>query len=91
MRRMFGMMPCNEVEVRKTYDDGLCGLKLKIDAGPNGWTLYMADGSTKYNDESKGTEANLREAEEVARSFFPRMKEIKQNENTEKITGILCK
>lgn len=89
MKRMFGLMPVNEIEVRKIYDDGIGGnLKIKIDAGPNGWTLHMADGSTKYIDESKGTEANLAEAEEAARSLFPKMREIKKEEP--KIEAMVC-
>lgn len=77
MKRFFGMMPFSEIEVRKVYDDGLSGhLQLKIDAGPNGWTLHMADGSTRYKDESKGTEKNLAEAEAIAKELFPNMKEI---------------
>ena len=68
MKRFFGMMPSSEIEVRKIYDDGLAGLlHLEIDAGPNGWTLRMADGSTRYKDESKGTEKNLAEAEAIAK------------------------
>ena len=77
MKRFFGMMPSSEIEVRKIYDDGLSGhLHMEIDAGPNGWTLRMADGSTRYKDESKGTEKNLAEAEAIAEELFPNMKEI---------------
>ena len=77
VKRFFGMMPSSEIEVRKIYDDGLSGhLHLKIDAGPNGWTLHMADGSTRYKDESKGTEKNLAEAVAIAKELFPNMKEI---------------
>ena len=77
MRRFFGMMPSSEIEVTKIYDDGLSGyLRLQIDAGPNGWTVHMADGSAKFKDESKGTEKNLAEAEAIAKKLFPNMKEI---------------
>ena len=86
MKRFFGMMPSSEIEVRKIYDDGLSGhLHLKIDAGPNGWTLHMADGSTRYKDESKGTEKNLAEAEAIEGAF----PEYERNRSTYSMQGML--
>ncbi len=75
MKRMFGMMPSKEIEVSNIYDDG-DGMKVTIDAGPNGWSILLADGSSKYKDESKGTEANLAEAEKIAKGFFPNLRKI---------------
>ena len=75
MKRMFGMMPSKETEVSNIYDDG-DGMKVTIEAGPNGWTILMADGSSRYKDESKGTEANLAEAEKIAKGLFPDLKKI---------------
>ena len=78
MKRLFGMMSmmsAKEIEVSNIYDDGY-GKKVTIDAGPNGWSILLADGSSKYKDESKGTEANLAEAEKIAKGFFPDLRKI---------------
>ena len=65
MKRFFGMMPVNEIE-RTEYFVDECGLSVRIDAGPNGWTVRFADMSSKYMDESIGTEANFKNAYDVA-------------------------
>ena len=75
MKRMFGTMPSKEIEVSNIYDDGN-GMEVTIDAGPNGWVILMADGSSEYKDDSKGTEANLAEAEKIAKGFFPNLRKI---------------
>ena len=75
MKRLFGMMPAKEIEVSNIYDDGY-GKKVRIEAGPNGWVILLADGSSKYKDESKGTEANLAEAEKIAKGFFRNLRKI---------------
>lgn len=65
MKRFFGMMPVNEIERTEHFVDE-CGLSVRIDAGPNGWTVRFADMSSRYKDESIGTEANFKNAYEVA-------------------------
>ena len=65
MKRFFGMMPVSEIERTEHFVDE-CGLSVRIDAGPNGWTVRFADMSSKYKDESIGTEANFKNAYDVA-------------------------
>lgn len=65
MKRFFGMMPVDEIERTEHFVDD-CGLPVLIDAGPNGWTVRFADMSSKYKDESIGTEANFKNAYDVA-------------------------
>lgn len=65
MRRFFGMMPVSEIE-RTEYFVDKYGLSVRIDAGPNGWTVRFADMSSKYMDESIGTDANFKNAYDVA-------------------------
>ena len=65
MRRFMGMMLPSEVEKRAVYKDKY-GANVRIDAGPNGWTVYYADYSTNYKDEVLTTEENFKNAYEVA-------------------------
>lgn len=65
MKRFFGMMPVSEIERTEEFVDKY-GLSVRIDAGPNGWTVRFADMSSAYKDESIGTEANFKNAYEVA-------------------------
>lgn len=65
MKRFFGMMPVDEIERTEHFVDKY-GEPVRIDAGPNGWTVRFADMSSKYMDESIGTEANFKNAYDVA-------------------------
>ena len=65
MKRFFGMMPVKEIERTEEFVDKY-GMPVLIDAGPNGWTVRFADMSSAYKDESIGTEANFKNAYEVA-------------------------
>lgn len=65
MNRFFGMMPVSEIERTEHFVDKY-GMSVRIDAGPNGWTVRFADMSSKYNDESIGTDANFKNAYDVA-------------------------
>lgn len=65
MNRFFGMMPVSEIERTEHFVDKY-GMSVRIDAGPNGWTVRFADMSSKYNDESIGTDANFENAYKVA-------------------------
>ena len=61
MKRFFGMMPSSEVTLEKTYkDDG--GLRIRLQAGPHGWTVIYADGGTEYKDVDATPEENLEAA-----------------------------
>lgn len=76
MKRFFGMMPSDEIKKSETYDDGN-GLRIRIDAGPNGWTVTWADGGTNYNDVVATTEENFKTAYDLMISKFPKAKEVK--------------
>lgn len=65
MRRFAGMMPVSEIERTETFKDKL-GLRVRIDAGPNGWTIRWADNGSTYADESIGTDANFKNAYDTA-------------------------
>lgn len=65
MTRFFGMMPSNEVERQETHKDEF-GYKVIIQAGPNGWSVIFADGSTRYKDEEHSTDENFNIAYDVA-------------------------
>lgn len=60
MKRFFGMMPRDEVEVEKIFIDKK-GLLATIQAGVNGWTVIYesADCSSKYQDMTCSTEENF--------------------------------
>lgn len=61
MKRFAGMMPANEVERSEAFKDQN-NQKVRIDAGPNGWTIIWADLSTTYADAPVGTEENFKNA-----------------------------
>lgn len=65
MRRFAGMMPVNEIERTEIFKDKYGG-SVRIDAGPNGWTVRYADMSSNYADVSFGTEQNFKNAYTVA-------------------------
>lgn len=77
------MMPASEVEKRSVYTDRY-GYKVRIDAGPNGWTVYYCDMSTRYKDESIGTDANFENAYNCANEDVgPLKKRTYENEECE--------
>lgn len=61
MNRLFGMMPAAEVKRSESFLDRT-GKKVRIDAGPNGWTVRWCDGSAIYEDCVCTTERNFRNA-----------------------------
>lgn len=85
MKRFFGMMPMSEIERTEHFVDEN-GLSVLIDAGPNGWTVRFADMSSKYKDESIGTEANFKNAYDVAVECVGKLTPVKteRKEETEK-------
>lgn len=64
MKRFYGMMPSDEIELSKFFLDKNEN-KLRIDAGPNGYTITWYDGSTNYCDITGSTEGNM----DIAISF----------------------
>lgn len=65
MKRFFGMMPSDCIEISKDFKDE-DGLEVHIDAGPEGWTVTYADYSTKYADIKGTAEENYERAYAVA-------------------------
>ncbi len=65
MERFFGMMPSTEIEIEKSYKDKN-DLTLRVQAGPNGWTIIYADGSSEYRDIEASAEENHKAAYERA-------------------------
>lgn len=65
MKRFMGMMPSSCIEIRKDFKDKN-GKKVHIDAGPEGWTVIYADGSTEYADTIATSEDNYKTAYDVA-------------------------
>ena len=75
MKRFMGMMPTNEIEREENFknqDD----LKIKIQAGPNGWTILYSDGERKYKDNTCSTEENFNEAYETAVKDLGELKKV---------------
>ena len=77
MKRMFGVMPQSEVAAEKTFS---CGPeswnKVTIQAGPNGWSILYADGSSTFRDIVAPTEENLASAVALLRNDFENIVEI---------------
>lgn len=65
MKRFMGMMPSSCIEIRKDFKDK-DGKKVHIDAGPEGWTVIYADGSTQYDDVVATSEDNYKAAYKIA-------------------------
>ena len=65
MNRFMGMMSSSCIEISKDFKDEN-GLKVHIDAGPEGWTIIYADHSSDYKDVNATSEDNFKEAFETA-------------------------
>lgn len=89
MNRLFGMMPSSEITISKRYLDQH-GLKIRIDAGPHGWTVNWADGGNTYKDEDNEDAVNFQHALDLVKSKgfeltedkSPRMVVCKAHEDT---------
>lgn len=75
MKRFMGMMPSDEVKIRKRFDTG-DGMTARIDAGPNGWTVTYADYSTRFEDKEDSSENNFAAALGVLKGSLDRVEEI---------------
>lgn len=60
MQRFFGMMPSSEIQ--KVAQIKINDLYVTVQAGPNGWTILYADGSSDYQDVVDTTENNFKTA-----------------------------
>lgn len=65
MKRFNGMMPADAIEREEHYKDEN-GLDVTIQAGPEGWTVLYADGSSEYNDVKTTTDENFKTAYDCA-------------------------
>lgn len=61
MMRFMGIMPSDEVEIEKIYRDET-GARIRIQAGPKGYTIIYPDHSTDYSDINATAEDNLNAA-----------------------------
>ena len=75
MKRFFGMMPTNEVEIEKKYKDKN-DYNVTIQAGPNGWTVLWADGGSSWKDEENTAEENFNTALKVAEEAVGTLTEV---------------
>ena len=75
MKRFMGMMTSNEIEREENFKDQN-DLKIKIQAGPNGWTILYADGASTYRDNTCSTEENFNEAYETAVKDLGELKKV---------------
>ena len=82
MNRFMGLMPRKEIVKEISYVDGN-GLRITIQAGPNGWTIVWADGGTNYKDQEKTTEENFNEAYETAIGLIGSITEVQEKTKQE--------
>lgn len=57
MKRMFGMMPRDEVKREESFKDQH-GYTITIQAGPNGWAVLWADGGASGKDFTGSVDEN---------------------------------
>ena len=79
MKRMFGMMPVTEIEKEAHFFDKN-NLSVIIQAGPNGWTVVYADGSTDFKDVVAATEENFESAKKKAVEALGELTETQMDE-----------
>lgn len=65
MKRFFGMMPSDSIEIEESFSDA-CGFKILIQAGPEGYSIIYADHSCEYQDINDTSENNFDKAYRVA-------------------------
>ena len=75
MKRFFGMMPQSEIEREEIFREKETGDELRIQAGPNGWSVIYCDGSSTYGDDNSNTEINFKSA------YMTAVKEVGEIEN----------
>ena len=75
MKRFFGLMPQSEIEREEILREKETGDQLRIQAGPNGWSVIYCDGSSTYGDDNSNTEINFKSA------YMTAVKEVGEIEN----------
>ena len=75
MKRFCGMMSSNEITISKIYKDQN-GLTVRINAGPNGWTVMYADGSSDFKDEELPDTQNLKNAYDNAVNHLGKLTDV---------------
>lgn len=75
MKRMFGMMPSNEVEIEKRFHTG-SGLYVTVQAGTNGWGILYADHSAEGQDVTDSAETNVERAVACLKTHFSEVTEV---------------
>ena len=73
------MMPSSEVTLERTYKDNE-GLRIRLQAGPHGWTVIYADGGTEYKDVDATPEENLEAAYQQALSHFSELTDVTESQ-----------
>lgn len=76
MKRMFGLMPVNEVKKEIVFEDEL-ELKIRVQAGPHGYSIIYADGSAEGEDIDGTTDENIERAKKILNSHFRNLTEVK--------------
>ena len=68
MKRLFGLMPVDEVTIEKKYktDFGI----VTIQAGSNGYSVIFGDNSSQYKDIVDSAEKNFQRAYEIAKEVI---------------------
>ncbi len=82
MKRMFGLMPSNEVKLTKTFIDDM-GLKIIVQSGEHGWTIIFADQSTEFKDEDDTVENNFNKAYNILKTKFNHLVEVEISDDYE--------
>ena len=65
MRRFFGLMSRDYVEISKNFIDQN-GISILIEAGIKGWSIAWGDGSADWKDEEDTSENNFKKAYNIA-------------------------
>lgn len=75
MKRFFGLMPIEEIEIRKNFVDPH-NITISIEAGPNGYTIAWGDGSADWEDICDTSENNFRKAYNIANEAVGPLRKI---------------
>ena len=75
MKRMFGLMPVDEVEKEMIFKDE-SELKIIVQAGPHGYSIIYADCSAEGEDIDGTTDENIERAKKILNSHFSNLTEV---------------
>lgn len=76
MKRFFGVMPAECVEMKRSFRDNN-DLIVTIEAGPGGWTIIWADHNVDYCDVDDTAENNFKKACIIADEAVGPLKALK--------------